>query len=100
MVERGPEKAGVGGSIPSLATIPFNNLASLKNPVKISRAHNTRPSVLQISLLALLVGATFTAHLCVVETTYAEIIRKEKLLDHNHCRRLKGFFLHLKKIVP
>jgi hypothetical protein len=25
MVERSPEKAGVGGSIPSLATIPFNN---------------------------------------------------------------------------
>jgi hypothetical protein len=30
----GPEKAGVGGSIPSLATNPFNNLASLKNRVK------------------------------------------------------------------
>jgi hypothetical protein len=41
----GPEKAGVGGSIPSLATNPFNNLASLKNRVKISRAHNTRISV-------------------------------------------------------
>jgi hypothetical protein len=41
----GPEKAGVGGSIPSLATILFNNLASLKNRVKISRAHNTRTSV-------------------------------------------------------
>jgi hypothetical protein len=41
----GPEKAGVGGSIPSLATIPFNNLASLKNRVKISRAHNTRTSI-------------------------------------------------------
>lgn len=27
LVERGPEKAGVGGSIPSLATIPSNNLA-------------------------------------------------------------------------
>jgi hypothetical protein len=26
-VERGPEKAGVGGSIPSLATTLFNNLA-------------------------------------------------------------------------
>ena len=25
LVERGPEKAGVGGSIPSLATIPFNS---------------------------------------------------------------------------
>ena len=24
LVERGPEKAGVGGSIPSLATIPLN----------------------------------------------------------------------------
>jgi hypothetical protein len=45
LVERGPEKAGVGGSIPSLATIPFNNLASLKNRVTISRAHNTRTSV-------------------------------------------------------
>jgi hypothetical protein len=29
VVERGPEKAGVGGSIPSLATI-FNNLAATK----------------------------------------------------------------------
>ena len=28
MVERGPEKAGVGGSIPSLATNNFNNLAT------------------------------------------------------------------------
>jgi hypothetical protein len=26
VVERGPEKAGVGGSIPSLATIPINHL--------------------------------------------------------------------------
>ena len=42
LVERGPEKAGVGGSIPSLATILFNYLASLKDRVKISRAHNTR----------------------------------------------------------
>jgi hypothetical protein len=41
----GPEKAGVGGSIPSLATNPFNNLASLKNRVKISPAHNTRTSI-------------------------------------------------------
>jgi hypothetical protein len=31
LVERGPEKAGVGGSIPSLATNPFNNLAIAKN---------------------------------------------------------------------
>jgi len=38
----GPEKAGVGGSIPSLATNPFNNLAIAKNHVKISRAYNTR----------------------------------------------------------
>jgi hypothetical protein len=28
MVERSPEKAGVGGSIPSLATISFNGLAA------------------------------------------------------------------------
>jgi len=41
----GPEKAGVGGSIPSLATNIFNGLASLKNRVKISRAHNTRTSI-------------------------------------------------------
>jgi hypothetical protein len=41
----GPEKAGVGGSIPSLATKPFNNLATQKKRVKISRAHNTRTSV-------------------------------------------------------
>src|SRR5215831_14594469 len=30
LVERGPEKAGVGGSIPSLATILSNNLRDLK----------------------------------------------------------------------
>jgi hypothetical protein len=40
----GPEKAGVGGSIPSLATNPFNNLATAKKLVKISRANNTRTS--------------------------------------------------------
>ena len=45
LVERGPEKAGVGGSIPSLATNNFNNLASLKNRVTISLAHNTRTSI-------------------------------------------------------
>jgi hypothetical protein len=31
LVERGPEKAGVGGSIPSLATNTFNNLQIAKN---------------------------------------------------------------------
>jgi hypothetical protein len=31
LVERGPEKAGVGGSIPSLATNTFNNLQVAKN---------------------------------------------------------------------
>ena len=45
MVERGPEKAGVGGSIPSLATIPFNNFEPFKQRVKISRAYNTRTSL-------------------------------------------------------
>jgi hypothetical protein len=41
----GPEKAGVGGSIPSLATNPFNTLALAKTRVKVSRANNTRTSV-------------------------------------------------------
>jgi hypothetical protein len=41
----GPEKAGVGGSIPSLATNTFNNLATAKKSEKISRAYNTRTSV-------------------------------------------------------
>src|SRR6202035_5502888 len=37
VVERGPEKAGVGGSIPSLATIIFNYLAkSLQKPDPLS----------------------------------------------------------------
>jgi hypothetical protein len=35
LVERGPEKAGVGGSIPSLATNNFNNLAIAKKDSKI-----------------------------------------------------------------
>ena len=38
LVERGPEKAGVGGSIPSLATNLFNNLAIAKNIPISSRA--------------------------------------------------------------
>jgi hypothetical protein len=33
----GPEKAGVGGSIPSLATINFNNLRIAKNIQKSAR---------------------------------------------------------------
>ena len=40
LVERGPEKAGVGGSNPSLATSILNNLASAKKRVGISRAYN------------------------------------------------------------
>ena len=51
LVERGPEKAGVGGSIPSLATISFNNLASVKTSVRISRAYNTRTSTSLFSTL-------------------------------------------------
>ncbi|MDX6304691.1 MAG: hypothetical protein QOI77_1660 [Blastocatellia bacterium] len=39
LVERGPEKAGVGGSIPSLATISFNDSASLKTRVRVSPAY-------------------------------------------------------------
>jgi hypothetical protein len=45
LVERGPEKAGVGGSIPSLATNNFNNLATAKKRVTNSRANNTRTLV-------------------------------------------------------
>ena len=37
LVERGPEKAGVGGSIPSLATNNFNNLQIAKNIQKSAR---------------------------------------------------------------
>jgi hypothetical protein len=40
LVERGPEKAGVGGSIPSLATNNFNNLQIAGSP----RANNPRTS--------------------------------------------------------
>jgi hypothetical protein len=47
LVERGPEKAGVGGSTPSLATISFNNLATAKKRVRTSRANNSRTSVLK-----------------------------------------------------
>ena len=35
MVERGPEKAGVGGSIPSLGTLPFNDLAGFSGKLTI-----------------------------------------------------------------
>jgi hypothetical protein len=55
----GAEKAGVGGSIPSLATINFNNLAAAKEHVRISRANNTRTSDLSHSLLASLVRNDF-----------------------------------------
>jgi len=41
----GPEKAGVGGSIPSLATNNFNNLQIAKKREQISHANNTRTSV-------------------------------------------------------
>jgi len=46
----GPEKAGVGGSIPSLATNLSNDLAILKKRVRISSAYNTRTSIIQNSL--------------------------------------------------
>jgi len=40
----GPEKAGVGGSIPSLATIIFNNLAIVENMRQQSLVvHRIRP---------------------------------------------------------
>jgi hypothetical protein len=34
LVERGPEKAGVGGSIPSLATIPTQQLSDCEKALK------------------------------------------------------------------
>jgi hypothetical protein len=40
LVERGPEKAGVGGSIPSLATNLVNNLAAI-NIQNLSGVANT-----------------------------------------------------------
>ena len=40
-VERGPEKAGVGGSIPSLATILFNNLQTAIKTENWSDVHIT-----------------------------------------------------------
>ncbi len=42
LVERGPEKAGVGGSIPSLATINSITYRSQEKRVRIFRANNTR----------------------------------------------------------
>jgi hypothetical protein len=48
LVERGPEKAGVGGSIPSLATNTFNNLQIAKN-TQYRRANNTRTFISQRS---------------------------------------------------
>jgi hypothetical protein len=41
LVERGPEKAGVGGSIPSLATIFFNNLQTAIKTENWSDVHIT-----------------------------------------------------------
>jgi len=44
----GPEKAGGGGSIPSLATNVFNNLQDSKIVYKLHRANNTRTSILTL----------------------------------------------------
>jgi hypothetical protein len=49
LVERGPEKAGVGGSIPSLATISFNNLAIGKKCESFSSPNNTPTSAFEIA---------------------------------------------------
>ena len=51
LVERGPEKAGVGGSIPSLATIFQYPSLIQKLSEKISRAYKNRASVASTSLL-------------------------------------------------
>ena len=39
LVERGPEKAGVGGSIPSLATKSFQRLSDSQKALGFSRAN-------------------------------------------------------------
>jgi len=44
----GPEKAGVGGSTPSLATILFNNLTTVKKRVTVYGANNARTSILTL----------------------------------------------------
>jgi hypothetical protein len=49
----GPEKAGVGGSIPSLATNNFNNLQIAKNIQISSReqyAYNCQPDLSRLNL--------------------------------------------------
>ena len=80
----GPEKAGVGGSIPSLATNIFNNLAIAKKRVKISRAYNTRTSIFQNSL-----GGWFTI-------THAVLLVPGDMLPRQHRIALR----HLDTRVP
>ena len=62
LVERGPEKAGVGGSIPSLATTKLNPL-QLKNRVKFLARTIRAHRFAFFSLLASLVqiASTFIA---------------------------------------
>jgi hypothetical protein len=62
----GPEKAGVGGSIPSLATTPSNNLATLKQRVKFLARTIRAHRFALFSLLASLVQITskFPAPCC------------------------------------
>ena len=61
LVERGPEKAGVGGSIPSLATINFTNLQIPKNIQKSSREQYANVELLTFSRtrLSLVIRAVF-----------------------------------------
>ena len=47
MVERGPEKAGVGGSIPSLATIRFEHCTSQGRALAVERSEVVSPAALR-----------------------------------------------------
>jgi len=51
----GPEKAGVGGSIPSLATNNFNNLQIAKN-IQISSRYKICHWVHRVTIISLITG--------------------------------------------
>ena len=63
-VESGPEKAGVGGSTPSLATIIPKNLAQIWRPVTGEITHGRSPTLVDEVLSGFLVQAHRFDHLC------------------------------------
>ena len=69
MVERGPEKAGVGGSIPSLATIQVNYLRQISETSRYahlepSRVRGPQASIFLASRAAIVAGASFIIAAC------------------------------------